>query len=57
MRHGVRVGVDVGKARIGLAMSDPHGMLATPVETVPRDANGVADFARISTIVRDLCAI
>lgn len=36
MRSGVRLGVDVGKARIGLSRSDLHGMLATPVETVPR---------------------
>ncbi|MET4780194.1 putative Holliday junction resolvase [Glaciihabitans sp. UYNi722] len=33
---GVRLGVDVGKVRIGLARSDPYGMLATPVMTVPR---------------------
>jgi len=57
MRQGVRVGVDVGKARIGLSMSDPYGMLATPVETVPRDANGVADLARIRAIVTELGAI
>jgi putative Holliday junction resolvase len=57
MRHGVRVGVDVGKARIGLAMSDPHGMLATPVETVPRDGNGVADIARLRAVVRELGAM
>jgi putative Holliday junction resolvase len=36
MRSGVRLGVDVGKVRVGLARSDPHGMLATPVMTVPR---------------------
>ncbi|HEY0259806.1 MAG TPA: Holliday junction resolvase RuvX [Lacisediminihabitans sp.] len=36
MRPGVRLGIDVGTVRIGLAMSDPHGMLATPVVTVPR---------------------
>ncbi len=44
MRSGVRIGVDVGKARIGLARSDPHGTLATPVETVRR---GDGDAARI----------
>ncbi|MCU1421600.1 MAG: Holliday junction resolvase RuvX [Microbacteriaceae bacterium] len=44
MRPGVRLGVDVGKARIGVARSDLHGMLATPVETVPR---GDGDVARI----------
>jgi putative Holliday junction resolvase len=34
--RGARLGVDVGKARIGLAASDPDGLVATPVETVPR---------------------
>jgi hypothetical protein len=36
MRRGVRLGVDVGDVRIGIARSDPSGMIATPVETVPR---------------------
>ena len=35
-RRGVRLGIDVGKARVGVARSDPDGMLAVPVETVPR---------------------
>ncbi|MFI2364169.1 Holliday junction resolvase RuvX [Promicromonospora sp. NPDC019610] len=34
--RGARLGVDVGTARIGLAASDPDGLVATPVETVPR---------------------
>ncbi|WP_277210163.1 Holliday junction resolvase RuvX [Isoptericola croceus] len=34
--RGARLGVDVGKARIGLAGSDPDGLVATPVETVAR---------------------
>jgi putative Holliday junction resolvase len=34
--RGARRGVDVGMARIGLAASDPDGLVATPVETVPR---------------------
>ncbi|MEU4392311.1 Holliday junction resolvase RuvX [Kribbella sp. NPDC023855] len=34
MRRGVRVALDIGDARIGVASSDPHGILATPVETV-----------------------
>ncbi|MBS3181099.1 Holliday junction resolvase RuvX [Leucobacter manosquensis] len=53
MRVGVRIGVDVGKARIGVARSDPHGMLATPVETVPRAADDLADIARIAEIVAE----
>jgi putative Holliday junction resolvase len=37
MRSGVRLGVDVGRARVGIARSDRDGVLATPVETVARD--------------------
>ncbi|WP_427868775.1 Holliday junction resolvase RuvX [Leucobacter luti] len=54
MRVGVRLGIDVGKARIGVARSDLHGMLATPVETVPRAADGDADLARIAQIAAEL---
>lgn len=36
MRRGVRLGVDVGKARVGIASSDRDGLLATPVATLPR---------------------
>lgn len=35
--RGVRLGVDVGDVRVGLARSDLDGMIATPVETVPRE--------------------
>ncbi|GAB2549089.1 Holliday junction resolvase RuvX [Brachybacterium huguangmaarense] len=35
-RH-VRLGVDVGDVRVGLARSDLDGLLATPVETLPRE--------------------
>ncbi|MBD8659507.1 Holliday junction resolvase RuvX [Frigoribacterium sp. CFBP 8754] len=47
MRRGVRLGVDVGRARIGVARTDPDGMIATPVETVPRAADGTADVDAI----------
>ncbi len=40
-RRGVRLGVDVGKARVGVARCDPDGLLATPVETVARDDGSV----------------
>jgi putative pre-16S rRNA nuclease len=48
VRSGVRVGVDVGEVRIGVASSDPAGVLATPVETVPR---GPGDLSRLGEIV------
>lgn len=50
MRFGVRIGVDPGDARIGVARSDPSGVLATPVETVPR---GRGDLRRLRRIVVD----
>lgn len=48
MRHGVRVGIDVGKVRIGVARSDPDGMIATPVATVTRGAGDIAEMVRIA---------
>ena len=54
MRSGVRVGVDVGTVRIGVARSDFHGMLATPVETVAR---GTGDVERILAIAEELGAM
>jgi putative Holliday junction resolvase len=50
MRHGVRLGIDPGDARIGVARSDPTGFLATPVETVRR---GKGDLARIAEILAE----
>ena len=35
--RGVRVGVDVGTVRVGIAISDPDGILATPLVTLRRD--------------------
>jgi len=53
VRSGVRLGIDVGKVRIGVSRSDLHGMLATPVETVQRSKDA-ADRRRISEIVTEL---
>lgn len=35
--RGARLGVDVGQVRVGVARSDPDGILATPLVTLPRD--------------------
>ena len=40
-RRGARLGVDVGTARVGVARCDPDGLLAVPIETVPRNAGAV----------------
>ncbi|WP_125131856.1 Holliday junction resolvase RuvX [Microbacterium sp. 10M-3C3] len=50
IRRGIRLGVDVGTARVGVARSDPDGLLAVPVETVPRTDQAVA---RIVDLARD----
>ena len=55
MRSGVRIGIDVGKVRIGVSRSDLDGMLATPVETVARSEDA-ADRRRIAEIVGELGA-
>jgi putative holliday junction resolvase len=41
--RGRRLGVDVGKVRVGVAMCDPDGILATPLVTVSRDMGAAAD--------------
>ncbi len=51
---GVRLGVDPGDARIGVASSDPSGILATPVETVAR---GEGDVERLAALVEELGAV
>ncbi len=47
-RRGTRLGIDVGKARVGVAKCDPDGLLATPVETVPRDDASVARIVALA---------
>lgn len=49
MRSGVRLAIDVGSARIGVAGCDPHGLLATPLATVPRGRGDIAELARVAT--------
>ena len=48
MRPGVRLGVDVGTVRIGVARCDPSGLLASPLDTVRRGTGDVAQLARLA---------
>ncbi|MBN9214270.1 MAG: crossover junction endodeoxyribonuclease RuvA [Microbacterium sp. SCN 70-200] len=48
-RRGVRLGVDVGKARVGVARCDRDGLLAVPVETVARTDAAAARIAALAT--------
>lgn len=47
-RRGVRLGVDVGKARVGVARCDRDGLLAVPVETVPRTDAAAARIGELA---------
>jgi putative pre-16S rRNA nuclease len=54
LSRGRRLGVDVGKVRVGVALSDPDGILASPLVTVSRDMGAAADSvpADIAELVR-----
>jgi putative Holliday junction resolvase len=56
LSRGRRLGVDVGKVRVGVAISDPDGILATPLVTVARDMGAVpnavpSDIAELVRLV------
>jgi putative Holliday junction resolvase len=50
----VRIGVDVGTVRIGVAACDPGGLIASPLETVRR---GKGDLARLARLVTEREAV
>ena len=47
VRRGRTLGVDVGRARVGLATADPDGLIATPVATLARDARRGRDVGEL----------
>lgn len=57
MRRGVRLGIDVGSVRVGVAACDPDGILAYPLVTVPRApevSDGIrADIAEVARLVAE----
>jgi putative holliday junction resolvase len=54
VRRGVRVGIDVGSVRVGVATCDPDAVLATPMETVRR---GDGELDRLAAIVAERTAV
>ncbi len=46
------LGVDFGERRIGLALSDPTGTIATPLETLSRRAGKRPPLARMEDLAR-----
>jgi putative Holliday junction resolvase len=56
-QRGVRLGVDVGSVRVGVAKSDPDGILATPLVTVLRTQKKATDGDEVSTDLVELAAL
>ncbi|HEY2697112.1 MAG TPA: Holliday junction resolvase RuvX [Pseudonocardiaceae bacterium] len=50
---GRRLGVDVGSVRVGVSLSDPGPMLATPLVTLSRDERGGRDLDELAALVRE----
>lgn len=48
VRRGVRLGVDVGSRRVGVARSDAAGILAVPVATLQRGRGDLAALAALA---------
>ncbi len=55
--RGVKLGVDVGTVRVGLACCDPDGILATPVRTLKRDTKKNTDVRLIVREARERSAV
>jgi putative Holliday junction resolvase len=53
VRSGRRLAVDVGKVRVGLALSDFHGILASPLQNVARQPEDQATIALFIDAIRD----
>lgn len=51
--RGRRLGVDVGSVRVGVALSDPSPVLATPLVTLSRDERGGKDIRRLAALVEE----
>lgn len=59
MRTGVRIGIDVGARRVGVARSDPAGMMAVPVDTLAREValEGLATLASDYSAIEFVCGL
>lgn len=54
---GVWLGVDVGTVRVGVARSDPGGILASPLVTLARDVQHGTDLAELAALVTENGAV
>lgn len=54
---GIWFAVDVGTVRVGVARSDPRGVLAVPVATLTRDARTGRDLAELAALIDEYEAV
>lgn len=57
MEQGIRLGIDPGLARIGVALSDLDGLLAMPSETVPVNGGEVERLVELVALHNASCVI
>lgn len=55
--QGVKLGVDVGTVRVGVALCDRDGILATPYKTLDRNARKNLDVRIIANLAAELGAV
>jgi putative Holliday junction resolvase len=55
--QGIKLGVDVGTVRVGVAVCDRDAILATPLKTLDRNAKKNSDVRAIASLVEDLGAV
>ena len=56
-RPGVRIAVDVGSARVGVAATDTTATLASPVAVLRRDARAQRDLDELAALVTERAAV
>lgn len=57
MTDGIWLAVDVGTVRVGVARSDPRGVLAVPVRTLRRDPRTDRDLDELAELVGEYEAV
>ena len=55
MNIGVRIALDVGSVRIGVAKCDRHGMLATPLVTIAAGSNALQEVVSLINEHEAIC--
>ncbi|MEK0156900.1 Holliday junction resolvase RuvX [Arthrobacter oryzae] len=55
--QGIKLGVDVGTVRVGVAVCDRDGILATPLKTLERNAKKNTDVRVLAALAAELGAV